>query len=78
MQIEVVPLPGIGLRHTFTTEQGRRVGVVTYHAGGVRRLVHDDPTDPDRSCDLRLTRAEALALANLLGVLDVVQADAVG
>ncbi|MGS2615374.1 potassium transporter TrkA [Micromonospora sp. LZ34] len=72
MKIETVPLPGIGLRHTFTTEQGRRVGVVTHHTGGLRDLVHDDPTDPDRSCGLRLTRAEAHALASLLGVLDIV------
>ncbi|MCX4472610.1 Ammonium/H(+) antiporter subunit AmhM [Micromonospora sp. MW-13] len=72
MEVEHTPLPGIGMRHCFTTERGRRVGVVTHHASGRRDLVHDDGSDPDSSCSLTLTRAEAIALAGLLGILDIV------
>lgn len=75
MDIERTPLPGIGLRQTLTTERGRRVGVITHHGGGVRDLVYDDPDDPDRTCSLRLTRKEALTLANLLGVLDLLNGE---
>ncbi|MFI6230925.1 potassium transporter TrkA [Micromonospora echinospora] len=73
MDLESTPLPGIGLRHEFVTEEGRRIGVVVRHVGGRRDLVHDDGVDPDSACSLTLTRAEAIALARLLGVLDVVE-----
>ncbi|MEU4565104.1 potassium transporter TrkA [Micromonospora sp. NPDC023956] len=72
MDLELTPLPGIGLCHSFTTEEGRRVGVVVHHVGGRRDLVHDDGVDPDSACTLALTRTEAIALARLLGVLDLV------
>lgn len=68
----VRPLPGIGTCHTFTTAAGRRGGVVTHHAGGSRELIHGVDGDPDASCGLTLTRAEAIALAGLLGILYVV------
>ncbi|MFI2713907.1 potassium transporter TrkA [Micromonospora sp. NPDC018662] len=67
MIIERTVLPGIGVRHTMTTEQGRRIGVVVYRLGGRRDVVHDDPADPDGTVNLALTRDEASALANLLG-----------
>ncbi|GHJ16198.1 MULTISPECIES: potassium transporter TrkA [unclassified Micromonospora] len=67
MIIERTVLPGIGVRHTITTEQGRRIGVVVHRLGGRRDVVHDDPTDPDGTVNLALTRDEATALANLLG-----------
>ncbi|MFE9692991.1 potassium transporter TrkA [Micromonospora sp. NPDC005806] len=73
MQIERTPLPGIGVRHTFTTAQGRRIGVVAYRGQDRRDVFHDDPNDPDGTCDLRLTRSEAVALARLLGLVDVLE-----
>ncbi|MEH1017248.1 potassium transporter TrkA [Micromonospora sp. CPCC 206060] len=72
MEVERTPLPGIGMRHCFTTENGRRVGVVTHRASGRRDLVHDDGRDPDGTCSLALTRAEAIVLAGLLGIMDIV------
>ncbi len=66
MKIERKSLPGIGVRHTFATAQGRRVGIVEYHGGDRREVVHDDPDDPDRMVSLTLTRTEAIALATLL------------
>ncbi|MET8307755.1 potassium transporter TrkA [Micromonospora sp. NPDC005173] len=72
MDIERTTLPGIGVRHTFTTAQGRRIGIVEYRAGDRRDVIHDDPDDPDWMVSLRLTRVEAIALANLLGFPDLV------
>ncbi|MET7422075.1 potassium transporter TrkA [Dactylosporangium sp. NPDC005555] len=72
MDVELTPLPGIGLQHIFTTASGRRVGVVTHHTGDRRELVHGVTTDPDRMCSLTLTRNEALILARLLDELHVV------
>ena len=46
MDIERVNLPGIGMRHAFTTERGRRIGVVSHHTGR-RDLVVYDADDPD-------------------------------
>jgi TrkA domain protein len=70
--IERTTLPGIGVRHTLTTEEGRRIGVIDYQVGGRRDVVHDDPDDPDRMVTLTLTRDEASALANLLGFPELV------
>ncbi|MBQ1041091.1 MULTISPECIES: potassium transporter TrkA [unclassified Micromonospora] len=72
MIIERTFLPGIGVRHTLTTDEGRRIGVIDYHTGGRRDIVHDDPDDPDRMVTLSLTRDEASALANLLGFPELV------
>ncbi|RLP85849.1 MULTISPECIES: potassium transporter TrkA [unclassified Micromonospora] len=72
MYVELTPLPGIGVRRMFTTAEGRRVGVVTHHPGGRRDLVYESPDDPDATCCLTLTRSEAMALAGLLGILEVV------
>lgn len=75
MIIERTNLPGIGVRHTLVTEEGRRIGVIDYQVGGRRDVVHDDPDDPDdpdRMVTLTLTRDEASALANLLGFPELV------
>ncbi|TYB40302.1 potassium transporter TrkA [Micromonospora sp. AP08] len=75
MNIERTTLPGIGVRHTFTTGQGRRIGIVEYQVGDRRDVVHDDPDDPDdpdRMVSLTLTRSEASALAALLGFPELV------
>ncbi|MEU1689311.1 potassium transporter TrkA [Micromonospora sp. NPDC005707] len=76
MNIERTTLPGIGVRHVFTTSQGRRIGIVEYQLGDRRDVVHDDPDDPDRMISLTLTRTEASALAALLGFPEVVAAPA--
>lgn len=67
MQIEETKLPGIGLRHDFVTDAGRRLGVVS-HRDGERDLVVYDANDPDAcAVSLALTDAESDALAELLG-----------
>lgn len=66
MDVERTPLPGIGLRHEFTTARGRRVGVVS-HRTGRRDLVVYDRADPDTvAVTVTLSFEEADALADLL------------
>ncbi|MER7210103.1 cation:proton antiporter regulatory subunit [Streptosporangium sp. NPDC000239] len=73
MDVEQTALPGIGLRHEFTTRAGRRIGVVS-HRTGRRDLVIYDPADPDRACEtVKLNDEEADALVELLGAPRIVQ-----
>ncbi|MEU0564445.1 cation:proton antiporter regulatory subunit [Nonomuraea sp. NPDC005983] len=73
MDVEQTALPGIGLRHEFTTRSGMRVGVVS-HRTGRRDLVIYDRNDPDRACEtVKLNDEEADALAELLGAPRIVQ-----
>lgn len=73
VDIEQIALPGIGLRHEFTTHAGRRIGVVT-HRSGRRDLIIYDKYDPDRACEsVVLTDEEADALVELLGAARIVQ-----
>jgi TrkA domain protein len=67
MEIQETTLPGVGLRHEFTTSGGRQLGVVSYRTGR-RELLLYDPNDPDACQEvIRLTPEEADALADLLG-----------
>jgi TrkA domain protein len=73
LQVEEVPLPGIGVRFDLVTHRGRRVGVVT-HRSGRRELVIDDLDDPDAcGATVMLTSEEADALADLLGAPRVIE-----
>lgn len=73
MDVERTALPGIGLRYTFTTQQGRRLGLVS-HRSGRRDLVIYRRDDPDSAADsLVLTSAEADGLAELLAAARVVE-----
>lgn len=73
MEVEQTALPGIGLRHDFTTRSGQRIGVIS-HRTGRRDLVIYDSEDPDRVCDsVKLNDEEADALAELLGAPRIVQ-----
>jgi TrkA domain protein len=73
MDVERIPLPGIGLEHVFTTERGRRIGVVS-HRSGRRDLIVFAAEDPDSALvSVGLTTEEANALAELLGTARVVE-----
>lgn len=66
MDVERTTLPGIGLRHTFTSERGRQIAVIS-HRSGRRDLVVYDRSDPDTATEtLSLSRIEADGLAELL------------
>ncbi|WP_232660511.1 cation:proton antiporter regulatory subunit [Pseudonocardia sp. TRM90224] len=72
MNVEVTPLPGIGIRKDFAIRSGRRLGVVTHRDGQIE-LIISKPDDPDACmAELPLTPEEAAALANLLGAPQLV------
>lgn len=66
-----VPLPGIGVRHEFSTEHGVPIGVLT-HRGGRRELLVYDASDPDTCrAAVRLSPDDSRTLAELLGATSV-------
>ena len=72
-RIEETPLPGVGLRHEFTSEDGSRVGVV-HHKSGRRELFVCPPSDPDAVVlSLSLSDDESHALAEALGGTTVIE-----
>jgi TrkA domain protein len=73
VDVERTPLPGIGLRHVFTTARGRRIGVVS-HRDGRRDLVIYRRDDPDSAAEaVVLSAEEANGLAELLGAARIVE-----
>jgi TrkA domain protein len=72
VNVEVTPLPGIGVRKDFALRNGRRIGVVTHRDGKIDLIVSKSD-DPDAClAELPLTADEAGALANLLGAPQLV------
>jgi len=73
MDVEVTPLPGIGVRQDFATRAGRRVGVISYRDGRSELLFYRQD-DPDAvAASIPLTTEEAGTLANLLGAPHLVE-----
>ena len=72
MNVEVTPLPGIGVRKDFALRDGRRIGVVNYRDGKLELIV--SKTDDPDACvaEVPLSHDEAGALANLLGAPQLV------
>ena len=69
-----VRLPGVGVRHEYTTAAGDRVGVLT-HRGGRRELLVYDRDDPDRcATTLQLSADDTRTLAELLGASQLAEA----
>jgi TrkA domain protein len=72
-RIDETRLPGIGVRHDFTTSDGTRVGMVAYRDGR-RELLLFDERDPDECrATLALSDDDARALADLLGGSQVIE-----
>ncbi|QFU91429.1 K(+)/H(+) antiporter subunit KhtT [Amycolatopsis sp. YIM 10] len=72
VNVEVTPLPGIGVRKDFALRSGRRVGVVNHRDGQIELIVSKSD-DPDAClAALPLTIDEAAALSNLLGAPQLV------
>lgn len=69
-----IPLPGVGVRHEFTTGSGERVGVIS-HRSGRRELVVYDRGDPD-ACRtvMNLDAEDTRTLSELLGASRVNEA----
>lgn len=67
-QLEQTDLPGIGTRLEFTSEEGRRLGVVR-HRSGRREVFVCQPGDPDTSqLAVNLTEDDAHLFAEALDV----------
>jgi TrkA domain protein len=67
-------LPGVGVRHEFTTAVGDRVGVLV-HRTGRREVLMYDRADPDScSARLQLTPDDSRTLAELLGASQISEA----
>lgn len=73
VDLEETKLPGVGLRHDFTTARGRRIGVISTR-GGDRELLLYSQDDPD-ACHavVDLDPDEAEVLAELLGQPRVIE-----
>lgn len=73
-EIQETRLPGVGVRHEFTTAGGERVAVLT-HRNGRREVAVFDRSDPDASRTvLHLSPADTRSLAELLGAGQVSEA----
>ena len=67
-------LPGVGVRHEFTTDDGDEVGVLVHHDGRREILVYDSD-DPDKcSSILNLTASDTRTVSELLGASRVTEA----
>lgn len=73
MNVNVTPLPGIGVQQDFGTRGGRRLGVITHRDGHSELLVfrRDDPDAVIVA--VPLTAEESGTLASLLGAPHLVE-----
>jgi TrkA domain protein len=69
VDVRRVKLPGVGVLHTFITDDGGKVGVIAHRSGHSDLITFaDDEGGPDASkVSLRLNEDEAHTLAELLG-----------
>ncbi|MDM4761432.1 TrkA C-terminal domain-containing protein [Galbitalea sp. SE-J8] len=69
VDVRRVKLPGVGVLHTFVTDDGGKVGVITHRSGHSDLISFADADDQDhaRKVSLRLDEDEAHTLAELLG-----------
>jgi TrkA domain protein len=68
-----VRVPGVGVRHEYTTAEGERIGVLS-HRNGRREIVVYDRHDPDRSRAILHLTADTRTLAELLGAAHLSEA----
>ncbi|GGN29743.1 potassium transporter TrkA [Lentzea pudingi] len=72
MNVEVTPLPGIGIKQDFAIRASRRIGVISYRDGKFE-LILSKQNDPDAvAASIPLTPEEAATLAGLLGAPQLV------
>ncbi|WP_330229998.1 potassium transporter TrkA [Nocardia sp. NBC_00508] len=73
MNVEVTPLPGIGVRKEFPLANARRrIGVID-HRDGTMDLIVSKVDNPDETEQIPLSAKEAAVLANLLGAPQLVE-----
>jgi TrkA domain protein len=69
VDVRRVKLPGVGVLHTFVTDDGGKVGVITHRSGHSDLISFSDSEDGSDASkvSLRLDEDEAHTLAELLG-----------
>jgi TrkA domain protein len=69
VDVRRVKLPGVGVLHTFVTDDGGKVGVITHRSGPSDLITFSDDEDGAdvKKVSLRLDEDEAHTLAELLG-----------
>ncbi|TPW71787.1 cation:proton antiporter regulatory subunit [Schumannella sp. 10F1B-5-1] len=70
VDVRRVKLPGVGVLHTFVTDDGGKVGVITHRSGHSDLITFSDAGDGGADAakvSLRLDEDEAHTLAELLG-----------
>jgi TrkA domain protein len=73
-EVTEVRLPGVGVRHEFTTNAGERLAVLV-HRSGWREIAVYDRHDPDTcTAVLHLDAGDTRTLAELLGATQVSEA----
>lgn len=73
-EVTETQLPGVGVRHDFTTGDGEQVGVLT-HRSGRREILLYSQDDPDQCTTvLHLSANDTRTLAELLGASQVSEA----
>jgi TrkA domain protein len=72
-EVRETKLPGVGVRHEFTTNAGDDVGVLVHHDGR-REILLYDTDDPDTCSTLvALSSTDARTLSELLGASQVAE-----
>ncbi|WP_213815927.1 cation:proton antiporter regulatory subunit [Glaciihabitans sp. dw_435] len=69
VDVRRVKLPGVGVLHTFVTDDGGKLGVITHRSGHSDLIAFADAEDhsDNAKVSLRLDEDEAHTLAELLG-----------
>jgi TrkA domain protein len=74
-EVSETRLPGVGIRHEFTTASGERLAVLTHRTGRREIAVYDRADDPDACTTvLHLSHDDTRTLAELLGASPVSEA----
>lgn len=72
-EVRETKLPGVGVRHEFTTDDGTDVGVIVHHDGRREILAYSE-TDPDTcSSLLSVSEQDTQTLGEILGVSHVTE-----
>ena len=69
VDVRRVKLPGVGVLHTFVTDDGGKVGVITHRSGhsDLITFADSDKVSDSSKVSLRLDEDEAHTLTELLG-----------
>jgi TrkA domain protein len=75
VDVQRAKLPGVGVLHTFVTDDGGKVGVIAHRSGQSDLIAFADESGADASkVSLRLNEDEARTVAELLGGTQITEA----